>query len=629
MIILIGGEFMEPAESGRTVRVMVRKEFMLQPDGTYKESSMDDQNVEFVGPSQMDFDHNEAESAPPLVYAYSPHLHQFGDNVEYDEPQGSASAKQFHQLTADDVQDVMRQLEASYAAQQQNSPQSYNSNSFQLVNQTASASAPPSVRLAYPDFEIKQAPATSYFLDQSQIRSNQGAPNSIQEIIKKPEQKQLSAASAAGSANSHYYSPKENQYHNSFNYDTSGGGGGGGGYDNFEQGHTVAYGGPSGPSEHHLPSPGPSSYGVPDTSFGPSPVPQEAYGVGPTGPDHHHNQWSSSYGNVKHGGGGGGGVVNSLVHTVAGVGQTKAHQVSSILHTKGEVGSQILNQGGKVVQQAVHQKAEKAKIIANTLSHVPAKFSQVLRNKAEFATGFLDQSSRAIGSVLNVKAQVANQASYLLAAKGKAANAVIRAGGSTAADLIVAKGKGIANLITSGGQATAALLNHKGNKVQKIAQVLSGVGGGGYLGGGGGGWGSNDGIVGGYSENEEQYETYPSRVYDERQIQDALKSVVQSPASSYGQAPASSLEDGSQSKLNSAFKSIYNTFKSAQPTQSLFGSYSSPVEVTLKPSSAEQAQPSIGQSATSIGESLTKMSKMLNNVASAINWLKPKTEKEA
>lgn len=615
---------MEPSESGRTVRVMIRKEFKLQPDGSYREMSMDQKNVE-LSPEVSDMETvEEAESAPPVSYAYSPYPYYSRDSESY----GDSSP--YLQFTADDVQDVMRQLEQSqsYNVQPQSQPSSYSFTSLR-PNKTVVRSAPAKpkaqVRSAgsgYTQYEIKKAPSQAYFLDDgNNIRSasgynsvpqsssnSYGAPNSIQEILKnKPTQQAVPAATN----NNHYYSPKD-QY--SYNYDN-----GAGGY---------AFEGPS------------TEYGGPTTPFVPvSPTPGSEYGV----PNHmSHNQWSSSYSDVKHGGGGGGlgagvgGVVNSLVHSVQGVHKAKAAQVSSVLHQKGELGSQILNQGGKVVQQAVHQKAEKAKIIGETLSQVPVRFSQVLRNKAEIATGLLDHGSRAFGSVLNVKAQVANQASNLIAAKGKAANAVIKASGGTAADLIVAKGKGIAHLINSGGRAASALLNHKGNKVTKIAEVLGGVagsvhgvgiGGGGY----GGGWESHsEGISGGYSENQAQYEASPSRVYDE--LQDALKTVVQSPASSYGEPPASasSSQEGN-AKLTSAFRSIYDNFKSGQPQvpingQSLFGSYSSTVQVTAKP---EKEQITIGQSATAIGESLNKMSKMLTNVANAIDWLSPNKNKES
>lgn len=503
-------------------------------------------------------------------------------------------------------------------------PSSQKYASYLEANYTGSESAPSPVRTVY--YDSKTAPQT-YYVDPprpvvaSYANSNYGAPKSIQEILKKPESVHLQrqpATAADTHSNQFYNAPvKQNDIIYS-NYDATGPSVGGGDY-SYDQGGGY--------------NPGGQSYGVPLKS-----IPD--YGAPAAGPvsDHHNPGWSGDH---NSGGGGGysgaGGVLNSLVNTVSTVGQTGAALSQSLLTTKGHVGSQILHQGGKVVQQAVAQKGETAKVIVGSLSHVPARFSEVLRSKAHLATGFLDSGSRALGSAFSVKASVVNQASNLISATGKASNVVIRAGGNTASKVILAKGKGLASLISGGGAATAALLNHKGNAVAKIAEVLGGLGGAGYSGGGGDGWSNNGGggggyeggLVGGYSENADQYETYnqaPARGYDEVKLQDALKSVVQSPASSYGSPPTGSSEGG-QAKLNSAFQSIYNTFKSVQPKQSLFGSYSSPVEVTAKP---EESQPSIGQSASSIGESLSKMSKMLNNVASyasAINWLQPKQDK--
>lgn len=95
---------MEPAESGRTVRVMVRKEFKLQPDGSYKEISSDKSPP---GGDLEQSDTSAEESAPPPQYAYSPYSYNRGGGSVSDDYDAQGS-NQYLQFTADDVQDVMR-----------------------------------------------------------------------------------------------------------------------------------------------------------------------------------------------------------------------------------------------------------------------------------------------------------------------------------------------------------------------------------------------------------------------------------------------------------------------------------------------------------------------------------------
>jgi hypothetical protein len=605
-----------PGSSSRTsnrLRVMIHKEFQLQPDGSYKEiPSTANKKVSFVNEENED-NVQGSESVPSLVYSpyfgqpesYIPVKYSPSNYDQYDDivPQSSYNQPQYS--VAPEYDDFGTSYQSSSTDYQQQPDQRSSFADTLLAgnayptdrNLTAEGSA------KYGQYEINPLPTQQYYVDEVQpqpdyrnqftqlpIVSNvqtinaspastggYNAPSNIQEILKKPSE----------SVQSPYYSPKEQVSY----YETTDGG---------------DYGAPGG--------------GYHQDSYGPPPVnnPIDADGYGGGNIEGH----KGGYGNV----GGKGNVVNEIIHTVSGVTAQKAAQFGNIVHQKGEVGSQLVNQGGRIVQSAVHQTAQKAKIVGDVLSQAPYAFTSAFGAKAQLASAAILHTTNKVGTIARVKAQVAKQAGHLIGAKGKAASAVIKATGGTAADLIVAKGKGLAKLIRSGGQTATAILDGKGHAVSHIVAVLGAGHNKGHhlgtsygpelnLGGNGGGWGQGE-----YSSPSQQYGVQRN-AYEE--LQSALKSVVQSPASSYGSPPT-------EQKLSSAFRSMYDSYVK---NGNQVGAYSSPVEVTsdgLIASSSMQENVNRGKqssSSSTIGDSLNKISQAFNSVANVLERFNaPKTQ---